>query len=95
MAAKPAVSFCTYGAICTGLYFELKPRGCATGRQRLLFWMMAYTFMPPLELMLNGTAAAVFGNPDHIFCPGWAIQIREVSQWYVLIYLLQLEDVRE
>jgi hypothetical protein len=60
-------------------------------QQRLLFWMMVYTFMPPLELMLNGMRLQYSAIWITFFVQA-AIQIREVSQWYVLIYLLQLED---
>ena len=60
-------------------------------QQRLLFWMMVYTFMPTLELMLNGMRLQ-YSNIWLTFFVQAAIQIREVSQWYVLIYLLQLED---
>ncbi len=59
-------------------------------QQRLLFWMMVYTFMPTLELMLNGMRLQ-YSNIWLTFFVQSAIQIREVSQWYVLIYLLQLE----
>ena len=60
-------------------------------QQRLLFWMMIYTFMPTLELMLNGMRLQ-YSAIWITFLVQAAIQIREVSQWYVLIYLLQLED---
>jgi hypothetical protein len=60
-------------------------------RQWLLFWMMAYTFMPTLELMLNGLRLQYSGIWITLFVQT-AIQLREVAQWYVLIYLLQLED---
>ena len=53
--------------------------------------MMAYTFMPTLELMLNGMRLQ-YSNIWMTFFVQAAIQLREVSQWYVLIYLLQLED---
>jgi hypothetical protein len=60
-------------------------------RQRLLLWMAVYAFMPALELLLNGMrlqASAILIT----FLVQFAIQLREISQWYVLIYLLQLED---
>jgi hypothetical protein len=60
-------------------------------RQWLLFWMMAYTAMPTLELMLNGMRLQ-YSNLWITFFVQAAIQLREVAQWYVLIYLLQLED---
>lgn len=60
-------------------------------RQWLLFWMMVYTFMPTLELMFNGMRLQ-YSSIWITFFVQSAIQIREVAQWYVLIYLLQLED---
>jgi hypothetical protein len=60
-------------------------------QQRLLFWMMVYTFMPTLELMLNGMRLQ-YSAIWITFLVQAAIQLREVSQWYVLIYLLQLEN---
>ena len=58
-------------------------------KQRLLFWMAAYTFMPVLELVLAGLRLPVSG-----IWLTWTIQtaiaLREVSQWFLLIYLLQL-----
>ena len=60
-------------------------------RQWLLFWMMVYTFMPTLELMLNGMRLQ-YSSLWITFFVQTAIQLREVAQWYVLIYLLQLED---
>jgi hypothetical protein len=62
-------------------------------RQWLLFWMMVYTFMPTLELMLNGMRLQ-YSNIWITFFVQAAIQLREVAQWYVLIYLLQLEDAQ-
>lgn len=60
-------------------------------RQRLLFWMMVYTLTPPLALVLTGLRLPVSGVWLTFFVQA-AIQLREVSQWYVLIYLLDLED---
>ena len=60
-------------------------------RQWLLFWMMVYTFMPTLELMFNGMRLQYSAIWITFFVQA-AIQLREVAQWYVLIYLLQLED---
>jgi hypothetical protein len=57
----------------------------------LLFWMMVYTFMVPLELLLNGLrlqVSAIFLT----FLIQASIQLREVSQWYLLIWLLQLHE---
>jgi hypothetical protein len=59
-------------------------------KQWLLFWMAAYTFMPVLELVLGGLRLPVSG-----IWLTWIIQtgigLREVSQWFLLIYLLQLD----
>jgi Stage II sporulation protein E (SpoIIE) len=59
-------------------------------KQRLLFWMAAYTFMPVLELVLGGLRLPVSG-----IWLTWLIQtgiaFRELSHWFLLIYLLQLD----
>jgi hypothetical protein len=59
-------------------------------KQRLLFWMAAYTLMPVLELLLNGLRLPVSG-----IWLTWIIQtaiaLRETCQWFLLIYLLQLD----
>jgi hypothetical protein len=59
-------------------------------KQRLLFWMAAYTFMPVLELVLGGLRLPVSG-----IWLTWFIQtgisLRELCQWFLLIYLLQLD----
>ncbi len=59
-------------------------------KQRLLFWMAAYTFMPVLEVLLNGLRL-----PLSTIWLTWIIQtaiaIREICQWFLLIYLLQLD----
>jgi len=76
-----------YGLVCIlSLLAWMRDR-----QQRLLFWMMVYTFMPTLELMLNGMRLE-YSTIWMTFFVQAAIQLREVSQWYVLIYLLQLED---
>jgi hypothetical protein len=62
--------------------------------QWLFFWMTVFTLTPLAELLLRGL---------HIpYSAGWAnfatqteIQIREVSQWFLLIWLLQLHDHRK
>jgi len=59
--------------------------------QRLLFWMMVYTLMPPLATVLTGLRLQASGI-WLTFLTQTAIQLREVAQWYVLIYLLDLED---
>jgi hypothetical protein len=60
-------------------------------RQWLLFWVMAYTFMVPLEVLLNGLRLPV-SFLWLTFLIQASIQLREVSQWYLLIWLLQLHD---
>jgi phosphoserine phosphatase RsbU/P len=76
-----------YGIVCLLSFFVwVRDR-----RQPLLLWMAVYAFMPTLELFLNGMrlqASAILIT----FLVQFAIQLREISQWYVLIYLLQLED---
>ena len=59
-------------------------------KQRLLFWMAAYTFMPVLELVLNGLRLPVSGM-WLTFIIQTAIAVREICQWFLLIYLLQLD----
>jgi hypothetical protein len=59
-------------------------------KQRLLFWMAAYTFMPILELALGGVRLQVSGI--WLTCLiQTGISLREISQWFLLIYLLQLD----
>jgi Stage II sporulation protein E (SpoIIE) len=59
-------------------------------KQRLLLWMAAYTFMPVLEVVLNGLRL-----PISTIWLTWIIQtaisVREICQWFLLIYLLQLD----
>ncbi|MGC2401121.1 MAG: SpoIIE family protein phosphatase [Acidobacteriaceae bacterium] len=59
-------------------------------KQRLLFWMAAYTFMPALEVAINTLRMPV--SAIWLF---WlaqtAIGVREICQWFLLIYLLQLD----
>ena len=76
-----------YGIVCLLSFFAwIRDR-----RQKLLLWMAVYAFMPTLELFLNGMrwqASTILNT----FLVQFAIQLREISQWYVLIYLLQLDD---
>jgi Stage II sporulation protein E (SpoIIE) len=59
-------------------------------KQWLLFWMSAYTFMPTLELVLGGVRLPASG-----IWLTWLIQtgisLREICQWFLLVYLLQLD----
>jgi hypothetical protein len=76
-----------YGIVCLLSFFAwIRDR-----RQRLLLWMAAYALMPTLELFLNGMRLQV-STILITFLVQFAIQLREISQWYVLIYLLQLDD---
>ena len=58
-------------------------------KQWLLFWMAAYTLMPIVEQVLVGIGLPISG-----IWLTWMIQtsigVREVCQWFLLIYLLQL-----
>ena len=69
-----------------GLLMWLRDR-----RQWLIFWMMVYTFMPPLELLLNGIRLPV-SYITLTFLIQASIQIREISQWFLLLWLLQLHE---
>ena len=76
-----------YGIVCLLSFFAwMRDR-----RQRLLLWMAVYALMPTLELFLNGMRLQA-SSVMITFLVQFAIQLREISQWYVLIYLLQLED---
>lgn len=59
--------------------------------QRLLLWVAAFTFVPLIELILNGLHLHVSGIWLTFFIQ-ISIQLREVAQWYLLVYLLQLHD---
>jgi Stage II sporulation protein E (SpoIIE) len=60
-------------------------------KQWLLFWMSIYALSPGIELVLQGLGIAY----DAVWLT-WlvqtTIQIREASQWFVLLYLLQLDE---
>jgi Stage II sporulation protein E (SpoIIE) len=58
--------------------------------QKLLFWLAAYTFMPVLETLFD-LRLPISGN-WLVFLLQSSIQLREISQWFLLLYLLQLED---
>ena len=76
-----------YGIVCLLSFFAwIRDR-----RQRLLLWMAVYALMPTLELFLNNMRLQV-STILLTFLVQFAIQLREISQWYVLIYLLQLDD---
>jgi len=76
-----------YGIVCLLSFFAwMRNRS-----QPLLLWMAVYALMPTLELFLNGMRLQV-STILITFLVQFAIQLREFSQWYVLIYLLQLDD---
>jgi hypothetical protein len=58
-------------------------------KQRLLLWMAIYTGMPLLDLYLTALRVPVSGIWLQFFTQT-EIQFREVSQWYVLLWLLHL-----
>ena len=60
-------------------------------KQWLLFWLAAYTFMPLLEVVLTGVRLPISGI-WMTFLTQTSIQVRELCQWFLLVYLLQLED---
>ncbi len=59
--------------------------------QKLLFWLGAYTFMPLLELVLGGMRLPLSGALLTCLIQT-GIQAREICQWFLLVYLLRLED---
>ncbi|MDE3202052.1 MAG: serine/threonine-protein phosphatase [Acidobacteriota bacterium] len=59
--------------------------------QKLLLWVGIYSFMPIVELVLNGLQLQVSSIVlQAIIQP--SIQFREISQWFLLVYLLQLDN---
>jgi hypothetical protein len=62
-------------------------------RQWLLFWLFVYTLMAPVELLLVGLNQPIsFAWLQ--FLEQTQIQIREVSQWFILLWLLDLHDIK-
>jgi hypothetical protein len=60
-------------------------------RQKLLFWVAVFCFMPLLETIFNVMRLQVSGILlQSLIQP--SIQIREISQWFLLVYLLKLDD---
>ena len=53
--------------------------------------MAVYTAMPLLELFLNGLRLP-FSAIWSTFLVQTSIQLREISQWFVLLWLLQLNE---
>ena len=60
-------------------------------KQKLLFWLALYTFMPLLELLAE-FGFSISGDWLTLWVQG-AIQLREMCQWFLLVYLLQLADL--
>jgi hypothetical protein len=60
-------------------------------KQKLLFWLGVYTILPLLDLALGGLRLPISGG-WLTFLTQTSIQMREVCQWFLLVYLLQLED---
>jgi len=62
-------------------------------KQWLLFWMTIFAFTPLAELFFRGLHIA--SNAFTLnFAVQTEIQIREVAQWFLLLWLLQLHDNR-
>ena len=59
-------------------------------RQKLLFWVAAFTFIPLLELVAVDLRLQIFGLWGS-FLFQIIIQVREICQWFLLAYLLQLD----
>jgi Stage II sporulation protein E (SpoIIE) len=59
-------------------------------KQWLLFWLAAYTLMPLLEQVLTGLGLPISGS-WLTWIAQTAIGVREICQWFLLIYLLQLD----
>jgi hypothetical protein len=59
-------------------------------KQWLLFWLAAFTLMPILEQVLTGIGLPIPGI-WLIWIGQTAICVRELCQWFLLIYLLQLD----
>lgn len=61
--------------------------------QWLLFWLFVFTLMTPIELLLVGMNQPIsFAWLQ--FLEQTQIQIREISQWYILLWLLDLHDIK-
>ena len=59
-------------------------------KQWLLFWLAAFTLMPILEQVLTGLGLPIPGT-WLTWIAQTVIGIREICQWFLLIYLLQLD----
>jgi hypothetical protein len=78
---------CLYGLTALlSLFAWLRDR-----KERLLFWMAVYTSMPLLEIFLNGLRMPI-SMIWLTFAIQTSIQVREISQWFLLLWLLQLNE---
>jgi serine phosphatase RsbU (regulator of sigma subunit) len=59
-------------------------------RLRLLLWVAIYSFMPLPEVIFNGLGLHISGIVQQAIVQP-LIGVREMSQWFLLVYLLQLE----
>ena len=59
-------------------------------KQWLLFWLAVYTLMPILEQVLTGLGLPIPGT-WLTWIAQTVIGVREICQWFLLIYLLQLD----
>jgi hypothetical protein len=59
-------------------------------KQWLLFWLAVYTLMPILEQVLTGLGLPISGT-WLTWIGQTVIGVREICQWFLLIYLLQLD----
>jgi hypothetical protein len=62
-------------------------------KQWLLFWMAVFAFTPLAELFFRGLHIS-YNALTLNFAVQTEIQVREVSQWFLLLWLLQLHDNR-
>ncbi|HEX4286476.1 MAG TPA: SpoIIE family protein phosphatase [Terracidiphilus sp.] len=62
-------------------------------QQRLLMWFAIFCFIPLVELALNTLHFHIPATWLTFFIQT-AIQLREVAQWYLLVYLLELDHSR-
>jgi hypothetical protein len=60
-------------------------------KQWLLFWMAIFAFTPLVELV-GGRLGLPYSNAILTMIAQVVIQVREVSQWFVLLWLLQLHE---
>lgn len=62
-------------------------------KQWLLFWMAVFAFTPLAELFFRGLHIS-YNALTLNFAVQTEIQVREVAQWFLLLWLLQLHDNR-